>query len=91
MARYISRYKPFEVTARVVFKVTAITLYDQNFRWERYSKLSAAAVSFSANEETHPELLQVHHQTVVRKTGGKPAEEDGQLLVHSWTSRQVMA
>lgn len=41
-----------------------------------YSKLPAAEVSVSANEETHPELLQVHHQTVVRKTGGKPAGED---------------
>lgn len=39
-----------------------------------------------ASAETHPELLQVHHQTVVRKTGGKPAEEDRQLLVHGWTS-----
>lgn len=30
---------------------------------------------------THPKLLQVHRQTIVRKTGGEPAEGDRQLLM----------
>lgn len=53
----------------------------------------------SANDVTHPELLQIHHQTVVRKTGGKPAEEDNNaeldfksgdgVVASRWMNRKI--
>lgn len=58
----------------------AMKLCDQSFQWQmgnlNTSDVIAAIVIFNTKEVTHPELLQIHHQTVVCKTGGKPAEED---------------